>query len=241
MKMQMFATLTLLLFSTSCTNYELLEDMAAVDQAYIPTVYYLKYQNLEKAKPAMKTLQRRWQQLAYTSHQVQLDEEEIYKANEVKKLMEAAARAMLDQDSYHAYCSLQDAQILWSDWRACQGMEYYLDHLYAFQLAWEVVLEHLEEPSICQLDWEQAYLDINVAQQAWVRVKYAMVEWDLFSISPEDIRNFDQYKDHVNDAMKNFVQEANWAQLENMIYEASVVTRTLNELLNVFGHFEDVA
>lgn len=226
---------------SGCTDYALLKDMAVVDQAYIRTSYFLAQENQQDAQQSLLNLQAAWQKLSTSSHQVQLSEEDLYKVAETNSLIRAAGRAMLDGDLYHTSCTLDDARYLMSDWRKRKGVTYYLDYLFAFHQQWKIIQQHLKEPTVCQLDWKAFQNAFNALEQDWRNLEKASVEWHLFEVLPYHKEQFENRKAELREAIVVLKKEADWACLENMIYQAGVVYQKLESLLDIFGNFKSIA
>ncbi len=240
MKVRAIILVLVLAILPGCFENDLRKNMVAVDQAYIPTVFFIKKEKKEEARTSMLLLQREWQNLMKSKEQLYLNKEEEYVVAEIDLLLEAAAVAIVDQNLYQALCRLEDARFLWNDWRVCNDMTYYLDYLYEFQMAWEVVVESLEDPDRCWLNWQIFHQDVMIASQAWSIAYRAEVEWELFPTVGHNQMLFAEYRTALETELKRLVEAVDQGQLDKTIQEAEFVSEKFDDLLNLFGNFNHV-
>ena len=222
----------------ACIEADLIEDMVAVDQAYIPTVYYLRKNQLPNAKLAMVALQKEWRNLATNTRKAYYEEDLANTLIRVDGYLVEAATALKAEEAIDALNQLENARFEWNDLRSRYGITYYIDEAYEFQMAWDLVQETVSDPVLCWLQWQEFEQQVEDAQKAYKRLRNHPVEWELFAFNDATIALHQRQKIAFHQAWMNFAVEVDCANRENIAVAAQQVTNTFDQLLNLFGDFE---
>ena len=221
-----------------CMEADLIEDMVAVDQAYIPTVYYLRKNQVPNAKLAMVALQKEWRNLATNVRKAYYAEDFVNTFIRVDGYLVEAATALTKEETTWALNQLENARFEWNDLRYRYGITYYLDEAYEFQMAWDIVQETISDPVLCWLQWQEFELQVADAEKAYKRLSNHAVEWELFAFNDATVALHQRQKIELHHAWMNFMVEVDCAHRENIAITAQQVTKAFDQLLNLFGNFE---
>ncbi len=222
---------------TSCVDQRLMDDMVQLDRAYIPTVYYLKKGDMPKAKLAYAALVKEWQNLNTGYRKAYLEEDWTTTLDLVDGHFKKSGKAFLENDDYWALCHLENARFEWTDLRRRYDMKYYVDYLYEFQMAWEVVTETINDPVLCWLQWNEFERQVKDAEMAWKDLMAKPLEENLIKFSKEEKQKFIKLREDANETWKAFKKEMDCADREKIALTANEMTIQFDQFMNHFGNF----
>lgn len=231
---------TLGLGATGCVEIDIIDDMVAVDKAYIPTAYYVREGNLPKAKLAMIELQRKWNQLDLAVKAQYENEDWIETFGKIEVYLDKADAALKEQDLFWMQCQLENARFEWNDLRIRYGIDYHIDYMYDFQVAWDLVKETVNDPVLCWLEWQEFEAQVVDADQAYQAMVLQTIDWELIEADQRKIEAYRLFKDALDVAWKDFKYEMECAHREQLAVAANVVTKQFEGMLNLFGDFESI-
>lgn len=241
MKKILYSTLFLLLaFSNqSCVTEAIIQEMVNLDRAYIPALYYAKHKDKAKSRSALILLHSEWQKLTEKSRRSYLTKEWQDALARIEGYLGKATSALNQNDFYWTVCQLENARFEWNDLRKTNGMTYYIDYIYEFQMAWDVVEEVINDPVLCWLEWQEFENQVQIAKKAWEKLNRKEVEWQYFNPTKEELAHFEQYKKNLEVAMKAFLNDVTMAEREYIALSSLEVSKQLNNLTNIFGNFSE--
>ncbi len=230
-------SILIILFMPACLSVDVVKKMVKVDQAYIPTIYYLKQEQGDNAMASMNLLMEEWQALSAAKRLAYLDENWQTAFARIDGLLRKATVALREKDFFWSRCQLENAMFEWNDLRKQYGMSYYVDYLYEFQMAWDVVQETIDDPVLCWLEWQEFEHQVEDANNAWKKLHRRGVEWDVFEVPEQHKRLFQDYKADLLKALEAFNREMKRADREQVAVVSREVTQKFEKLLNLFGNF----
>lgn len=237
---QLPAYLALVVLMYSCNKPAVEKDMVHFDEAYVPVVYYVYNNDLNKAFSAMFLLDARWQQFN-NKYQILFhgDADELDRLRFVNDWLCDATDAIYRNDRHTALIQLDHIKYEMMEIRRSFKMEYFLDYLWDFEGALGMLNDACCEDStlVCSAD-EVAFL-VDETQFLWEIVEDA--ENMPFSkiLDSENLALYEKHKKEVNENMQLIVAER-YGSYKNLEATIDKTYDAYMKLLTLFGDFNAI-
>ena len=152
----------------SCNKPGVERDMVYFDEAYVPVLYYVYKNDMDKATNSMYLLNARWQQFQDKyQHVFGEDEDGLERLRYVDDWLGDASHAIFQNDRHTAMMQLDHVKYEMMEIRRSYKIEYFLDYLWDFEGALSMLAEaSCEDISlVCSRD-ELTFL-IDETQYLW--------------------------------------------------------------------------
>ena len=223
---------------TSCVDQQVIDDMVKLDRAYIPTIYFLHQKDTSKAQLAYNAFYKEWQNLSKGYRKAYMEEDWSHTISLIDGHIRKSGDAFQKKDHYWALCHLENARFEWTDLRRRYNIRYYIDYMYEFQVAWDVVIETVNDPVLCWLQWNEFEKQVEDAETAWKSLMNQPLDNELFNFTDAEKEQFFLLREKTNDTWKAFKKEMDCANREYIAVTANDMTKQFIEFLNHFGQFE---
>ncbi len=215
---------------TGCPSENVKSVSAKIDKSLIPILYHIHYAEFFEADLLVKDVQRKW-----NINKVFLNAEKKYSDDfgTLPEYVESHLRFLSyyiqQEDAYHAKDVFHTIHCALSEFRAEQGVDYYLDELMEFYYETELLLDTAQDPLLDLHDWDEL---------EW-RYDYMIGMFYFISKSPSDlnefrvdVRNFDMQLEDINDALLLLGECFEEADREQVASAADLLhTHVLNTLV----------
>lgn len=244
---RIFSMISLLLFvflfslASSCEENNanvLLQDMAEFDKAYIPVLYYVRQGEMDNAKKSVFFLNHSWQKVnrKYKDLNPENDDwQEIFRMTDA--WLSDAYYSIDAMQRKEAYIFLDHVRYQMLDLRAKNNLDYYLDDVWEFEAALDLVEEVAVDQMLCLLDYcefEDIVKDMN---EQWGIVNNAKVDATLFDLNTENLKSLNSQKKKLHEAIIVFNQAVEEMEGENLAMTATFLKQAYLEYLAGFGDF----
>ena len=123
------------------------------------------------------------------------------------------------------------------DFRKRYKISYYLDRVYAFQIALDIVNETVQDDVLCWHSWDEFEQQVIEANQAWEKVLSDKPESDLLEPLEINQLNIQQQATKVTDALNILTQVVQCADREHLQLKAENTELAFQEFLQLFGNY----
>ena len=235
--MKNWLALLMMFLITGCIDQAVIEDMVKLDRAYIPTIYFLNQGETNKAQLAYNAFNKEWQHLSKGYRKAYMEEDWSQTISLIDGHIKKSGEAFQEKDYYWALCHLENARFEWTDLRRRYDFKYYIDYMYEFQMSWDVVIETVNDPVLCWLQWNEFEQQVNDAEAAWKNLMNQPLDNQLFKFTDAEKEQFFLIREKTNDTWKAFKKEMDCANREYIAVMAYEMTNQFDLFLNHFGHF----
>jgi len=235
MEKVLLITIGLLCFG-ACEIEDIHKDMAQFDKAFIPVLYHVYHQDATKAKKAVFNLAFQWQQfnLAYKDL---LPENEDW--TETFRLVDGwlhDAFVAIDGNRWDwALVQLDHVRFEWMELRMRHRIPYYLDNIWEFQMAYDLVMEVAKDPNLCMLKWdefEELVYDLN---QLWYPVGHERPVLTAWNWDQATFEQFEAHRQTIAECLDRFNESVACADRENLALDCEDINPALWQILALFG------
>ncbi len=194
---------TLLLFA-GCNPQQLRYDMAKFDKAFVSMFYAVYQQDAFEAQSNVFLLEREWQQFNQKYKGVEhFSEEWTLSFNSIDHWLGEAYRAVDAHFWEEAYTKLDHVRYEFMQFRECHDVPYYLDHLWNFQMSFEMVQNIANDPMLCLMEWQEFVGLVHEMEDHWKTVYNNEPELKIFTLDVVEEHLFNQYKSEIS---KNIIE-----------------------------------
>ena len=221
----------------SCIDPGVKQEMALLDEAFIPLNYYLKYNHNDKIQSSFLLFSKRWEQLKskYQKGYSNDDWEDTF--SRIDGFVDKVREEFSKDDNEQGHLILEDIQFELVNLRQRYGINYYLDYLYLFQSDWKVVLEIVNDPVLCWLEWNEFEDQVNKTSERWFLASNAKIEWETYSFNAKEIDLFHQQIKVFEFTFDCFIDEMECANRETVALAAEQANTNFEKLIGLFGDF----
>lgn len=230
--------LTSLQCQTEVPETNIQRDFARFDQAYLPVLFYVCDNNTYQAKRAVFHLEYHWQQL-YNRYEFNRSEPEWRGTfRRVNTQLNEAYTAIDANNPTVALVQLEMVKQELMDFRALYHIEYYLDNLFEFQAAVDVLKATTEDEMLYMMEWEDVMDMAEALENKWKAVTKTKLEAAIFEFDENKTWKWHTTMESVSEKV-GMVQEAmNHADRAKVAAASEKLDRTLKEVIRLFGSFE---
>ena len=160
--------LSILLF-LSCNQNEIKSDMIKFDQAFIPLSHFVRQGELHKAGEVLPALNLQWKSIAqrYGEKEDSDDWQETFRR--IDNWFYSLYQAIDQKEQAWAMAQVEHIRYELIDFRNRNNISYYLDQVFEFQVALDIVNERAQDHVLCWHTWDEFVEQVNEAKQAWAK------------------------------------------------------------------------
>jgi hypothetical protein len=231
----------LLLFTclllSSCEELDIKQEMTQFDEVFIPTWYYSYTKDLVRASMAANTMMQQWQNLK-TDYQYisgsSVDWQETYDC--IDELMSQSIQAIEQKNLTHALNYLEGIKFELAELRRRYHIPYYLDKVWSFQSAYDLVYQFAHPDYIFTTEWHEFDCLVEDMNLAWAEVVNSKLDTNW---NPTKQQRFEVLKTTITAQLKQFDRDVKKANVESDILYSKVkqIQTTMLALIKLFGQF----
>ncbi|NJK82890.1 MAG: universal stress protein [Saprospiraceae bacterium] len=181
--------------TSTCAELDIEQEMVQFDATFVPTWYHTYKQDGLRANTANETMMQQWQQLK-TDYQYiigpAVDWQETY--NGLDELFEQASQAIANQDLSNALNYLEGIRFEWMALRQRYDIPYYLDKIWVFQSAYDIVRQFAHPDCLFITEWHDFDCLVEEMNLAWAEV-----------VAGKPNQNWNTTKQQQFEALKNSI------------------------------------
>lgn len=223
----------------SCLQEDIEENMVHFDRAFIPVWYYVEVGNFSKADLALERLVNEWNYFKKKSYLAGTTKKKWEASiNQIDSWILDACFAINIKDQTLALNQLDHARYELMEWRWRKGMDYYLDYVWNFETALQIVRDIIPD-QYQQLSWqEENQKNYQELYQTWNNLKSQSPDPFLFDFSAEDQLRFMQQQEELDQLLQTFAINAHC--LNTCDHEEAVLSLHYGYLtfLKTLGNFQ---
>ncbi|HMO40793.1 MAG TPA: hypothetical protein PKC76_05845 [Saprospiraceae bacterium] len=224
----------LLLTNFVCQPLDIRKGMVQFDQAFLPVLMHTRQGDMNEAKKAVFYLDFQWQRLR-NQYEFSHTEHEWREAfRQINEHLGKAYQAIDANQPALALWQLESVRQEWTNLRTRYRIDYYLDYLYDFQEAADLLTETATDEMLCLQAWEDLEKMAAETAAAWQEVRYYPLDADLYELDADKIELLRARMQTVAAVLQNMekaIETADRAQV------AAVCTRLQPAFLKVLWVF----
>lgn len=213
--------------------------MVHFEEAFIPTWYYSLKSDSEQARKSVFYLAFEWNQF-HNRFAKQYPEnpqwEETF--DRVSGWLGDAYTAIDDNCFDEAYNQLDHARYELMELRRRNGVDYYLDYLYDYEIELVAVLEVANDPMLCLLEWKEFAYMVEEMNRYWTLADQQAFPNRIFNWSKEDIALMQLQKGTIQQQLEAFNEAMEGADQCKIIEAGGPLLTSYLELIILFGNFK---
>lgn len=228
----------LLLVFIACEDIDVPKAMKTFDRAFVPVWYHTYQKDESNARKYASIFVQHWQDLKSEYQYIPIpssDWEETYDC--IDDLVEQAAIAIEQGDLPEAYLNLDGIRFELTELRKRYDISYYLDQLWDFQLAYDMVLQQTHPDVLYIKEWHEFDCLVEDMNLAWQEVEQANLDriWDK-----EKEQIWHQLKATIRQQLSEFDATVKEATIEETLLYSNILQIEPNmlELIYLFGDFK---
>lgn len=179
--------ITLVFNNFFCQPAGIQKSMVHFDQAFLPVYKYAYEGNMNEAKQAIFFLEFQWQQLRNQHEFARQDANWRNAFSKTDKALGDAYYAIDDNNSRLAFEKLEVAKNAMMALREQYRIDYYLDYLFDFQEAAQLVTETSTDQMLCLMGWGELEDMAQAATNAWRDAQHEPVDVALYELDSEKL------------------------------------------------------
>lgn len=221
----------------ACTELDLQQAMAEMDEVYIPVWLSLKDGDSENAQFYLNRLNTEWEivQSSLNDDLPNFTDEVVI--NKTDRLLTEASWALKEGNPQEAYVAISRIRYKLIQLRAQHHVDYYLDKVWAFQIAQADFHEVADDDVLCWLGWNKVEEMEKELRYLWRPIKKEGLP-PAFYLTENKITNFNKHHEAIDNKMELLHTAVKCADREHMALISAEVGHHLDSLIRVFGNFE---
>lgn len=223
-------------FLGACEVKDIHKDMVQFDKAFIPAIYHVYHQDASRAKKAVFALAFQWQQFNQTyKNMLPRNEDWTETFRLVDGWLQDAFMAIDGNRWDLAWVQLDHVRFEWMELRMRHRIPYYLDNIWEFQMAYDLVIEVAKDPNLCMLQWtefEELVYDLN---QLWYPVEHERPLLAVWGWDPATFAQFETQRRTIAECLDRFNESVACADRENLALDCEDINPALWRMLALFG------
>ena len=224
----------------ACQQDRFKEDMIAFDKAFVPVYYHITLEDNYMAKRAVFRLDFQWQKF-FNKYAEQFPEDENWTEGfrRANSWLQDAYTAIATNDVATAYMQLDHFRYEMIKLRARQEMPYYLDKVWDFQIALDMVMEVVRDPELCLVEWVHFEDMVAELDASWLALKHNEPEILLYNWDKEKVKIFRTKRNELGYCFEHFKEGLLCTDDRRFIANnCDEIEPKLMELIALFGDFE---
>lgn len=227
--------------ASSCEEEDvnvMLQDMAKLDSAFIPVLFYVRNGEMQNAKKSVFYLNHNWQ-IFENKYKNVLPENDDWQENfRMTSAWLSDAYTSIDANAaLDAYIYLDHVRYQMIELREQHQLDYFLDGVWEFEARLDVVEEVAVDQMLCLLDFcefEKLVADMN---EAWDEIKIEKKDLALLEMDEDKLKFLRFHKGKLKDAIHDFNFAVEEAEGESLAIAATFLKVAYLEYLSSFGDF----
>lgn len=226
---------------SSCEKEEVnvvLNDMAALDRAFIPVLVYVLEGEMDAAKKSVFFLNHKWQKFQDKYKDLKPENEDWVEHFRMTNAWLSDAYTAIDANvPEDAYLFLDHVRYQMIDLRIQNDFDYFLDDIWEFEARLDLVEEVAVDQMLCLLDYcefEEIVEDMNAG---WEAVELSNGDLELFDIYGDKLRALNFGENELRTALEEFNLAVVEADGENLAITATLLKVAYLDYLSSFGDF----
>ncbi len=224
------------LLVNACQTKDLQKDMIQFDKAYIPLLYHVYHHNAPAAKQAVFSLAFEWQKFNqnYKGHvQGSLDWTETFRM--VDGWLQDAFIAVDANQWDLALVQLDHVRFEWMELRMRHRIPYYLDNIWEFQMAYDLVIEVAKDPYLCLLEWQEFEALVTDLNNLWYPAEKEMPAVAIWGWDQATFEKFEADRRIIAQCLADFTASVECADRENLALDCEDINPALWRIIAHFG------
>lgn len=238
----LIVALSLIYVDVSKKQASLLQDMAVLDRAYIPALFYSAEGEQNKSRKAMAKFIRGWE--AFKKNNIDMGKFDPYwdeDLDKVENLIHRADSLIKDgNDLVAAHDELEKIRDVMLELRVRNSMDYFLDYMTRFHSSMEAILLTVKDKpaeTLSEQDLEIVEQELKKAELLWQDVMSAKVDGKLFGFNKAQLKSVETLKLEQRDKIEQ-LQQVLAAGDKSAIIKSSLALRPVfARLFKMFGDF----
>jgi hypothetical protein len=213
--------------------------MAQFDRAFIPVLCHTYHGDMNSAKEAVIYLNFQWQKFENQYMGALPDDDDWQEGFRLIEDWLGDAYQSIDHNDHQlAEIQLEHVRYELRQLRRHADLDYFLDDLYDFQNALDVVWETASDQQLCLLEWPEFEVLAQEATQKWNTLQAQQLDYRLFEFDPYQQARFKAAKTDIQNGMNDFQKAVDCANIEQIARTARQIEPKIWNLLALFGNFE---
>lgn len=231
-----FAVLFLI---NACNQDDFKKDMVLFDKAFIPALYYIYLEDLDKAEFAFQNLKSEWNRIqdryTPTTSKYKHWSDLVIR---LERWMEEAECAIKDGEVKHAFVQLDHVRYEWMDLRYRKNMETKIDYIWDFDAALDIAVETAHDPMIELYDWKEFVTMNYEVADAWETLSTIPTLGEDLLLTNEEVQTIKEMELKMEHQIEEYLEVVYEADLEEIRTELIGVRNSYLDYLKVFGDFD---
>lgn len=225
-----------LLLLGACEVKDIHKGMVQFDKAFIPVFYHVYHQDAAKAKKAVFGLAFQWQQFNQAYSQMLPKNEDWTESFRLVDGWLHDAFTAIDGNRWDlALVQLDHVRFEWMELRMRHRIPYYLDNIWEFQMAYDLVMEVAKDPNLCLLQWNEFEELVSDLNQLWYPVEHERPLLAAWGWDPATFEQFDEHRQTIAACLERFNESVACADRENLALDCEDINPALWRTLALFG------
>ena len=214
------------------------KDMVEFDKSFVPVIYHVWNDDLEMAKRASIFLDYSWKEFNKKYQKYSTEENNIDEDLRMSQAWLGDAFTAIDNNCREAaYVYLDHVRFQLMDIRRKQKISYYMDFVWEFEAALDLVLEPSGDLMYCLLDQCEFNDLVSEMNYAWHQMNLAYFDADRFGFDDNKIFFYNFRRKKLKTAIKDFNKAFEFGDGEEIAVKASVLEVAYLDFLYCFGDF----
>ena len=214
------------------------EDMVEFDKSFVPVLYHVWNDDLASAKRASFFLDYSWQKFNSKYQKIANKENDIDEDLRMAQAWLGDAFTAIDNNCQEAsYVYLDHVRFQLMDIRRKQKVSYYMDFVWEFEAALDLVLEPAGDLMLDLLDYCEFKDLISEMNYAWHQLNLAYFDETRFGFDDHKTFYYNFRKKQLKSALKDFNESFEIGDGEEIAIKASILEEAYLDYLFVFGDF----
>ena len=222
----------------ACEEIDVRQPLAKVDAVYISLWLSLQQADLKAAQLHMDRLEEEWELL----QAMLVDEEDLFywekDINRIDGLLQEANWAIKAENSIHAYVAVDRIRYKLIRLREEYEVDYYLDKIWAFQIAYADFQEVADDDVLCWLGWDSIAEMEEELRLLWQPIDETITPPAYFELDLDQISAFNAWQTKIRATLINLKEAVQCANREEMAVVSTELGLQLNNLIKQFGTLE---
>lgn len=227
---------TCLMFN-SCEELDIKQEMIKFDRVFIPTWYYCYTKDVVHVTAASNAMMQQWQNLK-TDYQYisgpSADWQETYDC--IDELLAQSVQAIGNKNLSTALNYLEGIRFELTELRRRYDIPYYLDNIWRFQSAYDLVLQFAHPDYIFITEWHEFDCLVEDMNLAWAELVNNKLDSNWDSTKQ---RQFKALKTNITEQLKKFDRDVKKANIESNLLYSNIqqIQKPMLALIKLFGQF----
>lgn len=234
--------LMLLIFVfSSCEEKDLVQEMAAFDQLFIPAYFFAYTGDMDRAKIAIYPLKRKWESIKKTYGDEHLANEEWKRTfNFVESWLDDAELSINDNEPLRSRIHLDHVRYELMDLRWREKIDYYLDDVWDFEATMDIVLETATDPMLGLMEWHEFQMCVDEMNLQWMELSNKVPDGEIYQFTSDDWVDLNRALKNMNREMEYLMTAVNTSDGCQFAEAAKHVEKAYLEFIYIFGDFDTI-